>query len=688
MKKKIFALIASLLLITNFSTVFALEKLYEKETEETISSGAVLKTYERFTDKGWLAINIVEVDLKDKNTSVGLLTSANGLKTFQTVSQMAKANDAIVAINADFFNGTSVKGNAIGLSISEGDFLTSTYYENEIKDSFASFILDEKDNAWFDYFSNVITITNQKNDEVFAIGEYNKFSSNYIYPVIYTAEWGEESIGTVDNGIPLTEMLVKNNKVVEIRDNGEPFEIPTKGYVVSTIGETAVRMKEIFKKGNKVELDIELDLDIEDVEMAVSGGAMLLVDGEIPEKFTANITGSNPRTAVGLSEDGKTLYLITVDGRSDNSIGMTQTELAEFLKEKDIYTAMNLDGGGSTTMVARRLGNEDIETVNKVSGGVQRMVPNAIAVFNTSRTASLNNLILKPEKTELEVGESIKIDVKGYDKYYNPKDVDFDDIKWSFEGAEVIIEDGTITASGESGDVTITAKQGKVKETLELKILPKPQTFEEMFPENVSGDVGSGEKLFKIIFHETIENQSTLLSRLISNKFLEEVDSKADVVVSLSDEILSYETKVASVGKYNCEDVENAAFISIDMLNGGIRKTDFNQWITFREDIKKSENKNVFILLNASIESFEDKKEKELFKETIINLEKELDKNIFVIEKSDKTNFEIIDGVKMIQIGHDQIDETDGTNMIFNSKYIELTINENEEFSYEFKNLY
>ncbi len=685
MKKKIFALIASILLLSNFSSVFALEKIYEKETSEIISSGVTLKTYDRFTDKGWLAINIVEVDLKDKNTTVGLMNSENGLMTFQTVSQMANANKAIAAINGDFFNGNYKKGNTIGLSISKGEMLTSTYYENEIKDTFASFVLDEKDNAWFDYFHNKITIENTKNDEVFAIGEYNKVSSNYIYPVIYTPEWGEYSIGNVDNGIPLTEMVVKNGKVTEIRDNGEPVEIPSKGYVVSTIGETAERMKEIFAKGNKVKLNIDLELDIEEVEMAVSGGAMLVVDGEIPEKFTANITGSNPRTAIGLSEDEKILYLITVDGRMESSIGMTQTELAEFLKEKEIYNAMNLDGGGSTTMVARRLGNETIETINKVSGGVQRMVTNAIGVFNTSKTSSLNSLLVQIDKTELVVGESVDVTVKGYDKYYNPKDVDFDDIKWTVEGVDLTIEDGKIIAGNESGEAIVTAKKGKVKETITINVLPEPETFEEMF----SGDaIESGESNTKIIFGEQIKNQSTLLSKLVNSKLTEKINAEADVAVLMNESSNEYSGTVIKTGKYNCEDVENATFISIDMSNEGIRKTDYTQWINLQEDIQISNNKNIFILLNASIDDFADKKEKELFKETIINFEKELGKNIFVVEESDSTNFEIIDGIKMIQIGNDQIDESNGTNMIFNSKYIEFNISEDEEFSYEFKNLY
>ena len=131
------------------------------------------------------------------------------------------------------------------------------------------------------------------------------------------------------------------------------------------------------------------NLDYEKIQFAISGGAMLVENGKVPNSFTSMIWGTNPRTAVGLSKDGNTLYLVTVDGRQNSSIGMTQTEFAELLVEKGIYNALNLDGGGSTTMVARKLGEENLQTVNSPSGGVLRMVTNAIGVYNTSKTSSI-----------------------------------------------------------------------------------------------------------------------------------------------------------------------------------------------------------------------------------------------------------------------------------------------------------
>ena len=59
----------------------------------------------------------------------------------------------------------------------------------------------------------------------------------------------------------------------------------------------------------------------------------------------------HPRTAVGFSRDSSTLYLFAVDGRSENSGGMTLTELATMMRTLGAWDALNFDGGGSTTMV-------------------------------------------------------------------------------------------------------------------------------------------------------------------------------------------------------------------------------------------------------------------------------------------------------------------------------------------------
>ncbi|CAN5740846.1 hypothetical protein BH11MYX4_BH11MYX4_02460 [soil metagenome] len=83
-----------------------------------------------------------------------------------------------------------------------------------------------------------------------------------------------------------------------------------------------------------------------------------------------------PRTSAGLSQDGKTLYMAVVDGRSSSSVGMTCVQMAALIKSFGAYQAVNLDGGGSTAMYIRGTG-----VVNRPSDGVERVVGNHLGLY-------------------------------------------------------------------------------------------------------------------------------------------------------------------------------------------------------------------------------------------------------------------------------------------------------------------
>lgn len=490
MKKYLVILLVSLMVIFSNTSSLALTKLYETSESQVINSGTNLTKYKRLTDKGWLSINIIDVDLNDDNTTVSVLTSANGLQTFQNVKTMLTNNkNCIAAINADFFTGKTSKGNSIGMTIKDGEMLTSTYSENEVKDVLASFVLDEDNNVLFDYFSNKITLKNLKNDECILIGEINKWSSNYEYPVLYTKEWGDYSLGSTSE-LVLTELVVKNNKIIEVRYNEPAVEIPENGFVVSTLGKTAEVISNSYKVGSKVELNIDMEIDIEKVKTAVSGGTLLVKDGTVAT-FTHNISGSNPRTAIGVSKDGETLYLITVDGRQATSIGVSQTELAEILVEKGIYTAMNLDGGGSTTMVVKELGDSTPTVENSPSDGSLRNVTNAIAVLNTEKSGKLDKLLIEVDDVNVFVNCEKELKVKGYDKYYNPVEINSDKIEWTFSGVSAEVKNNVLIAGDEAGSVKVTASIGNATGTINLDVLSQPNELTISPKKSTIGEGGS-----------------------------------------------------------------------------------------------------------------------------------------------------------------------------------------------------
>ncbi|MFT3784729.1 MAG: phosphodiester glycosidase family protein [Tepidisphaeraceae bacterium] len=88
---------------------------------------------------------------------------------------------------------------------------------------------------------------------------------------------------------------------------------------------------------------------------------------------------ARPRTAVGLSKDGKTLILVAIDGRrAELSLGMTWTELGQFMLDQGAWNALCMDGGGSTTMVGRNEETGAYAVLNTPSDGWDLPVPLSI----------------------------------------------------------------------------------------------------------------------------------------------------------------------------------------------------------------------------------------------------------------------------------------------------------------------
>lgn len=87
-------------------------------------------------------------------------------------------------------------------------------------------------------------------------------------------------------------------------------------------------------------------------QQVYSFGPALLVDGEVAvteEEEVGRAMASNPRTALGVTEDG-TYLLVVSDGRTSESEGLSLSQLAQFMREIGAVTAYNLDGGGSSTL--------------------------------------------------------------------------------------------------------------------------------------------------------------------------------------------------------------------------------------------------------------------------------------------------------------------------------------------------
>jgi hypothetical protein len=122
------------------------------------------------------------------------------------------------------------------------------------------------------------------------------------------------------------------------------------------------------------------------VREAVGGHPMLVRDGrvltDVDSAGNAGFRGVNPRTAVGLADGGRRLFLVTVDGRQPGfSVGISLRDLAELMRELGATDALNLDGGGSTTLVVADSMGGTLRIANRPSDATgPRAVGNALGV--------------------------------------------------------------------------------------------------------------------------------------------------------------------------------------------------------------------------------------------------------------------------------------------------------------------
>jgi Phosphodiester glycosidase len=125
---------------------------------------------------------------------------------------------------------------------------------------------------------------------------------------------------------------------------------------------------------------VEMPMSTLAVEGVVGGRALLVQQGMAMASYDATDPTAPfraaPRSAVGVDANAHTMYLVTVDGDQASSAGMTAEELANFLTGIGVSDALELDGGGSSTIYVRGEGG----VVNKPSDGVQRPVANHLGV--------------------------------------------------------------------------------------------------------------------------------------------------------------------------------------------------------------------------------------------------------------------------------------------------------------------
>lgn len=187
-----------------------------------------------------------------------------------------------------------------------------------------------------------------------------------------------------------------------------------------------------------------------------SEGETLIKDGVVGSGFAS---GAAPRTAVGITANGNVLFYV-IDGRqTGHSYGVQLKTLAARLSELGCVDAINLDGGGSTSISGVYPGADEIAVINSPSDGSLRQVTNFIFLKNVNeRSGVLKSIYVTPQQQKYLSGTSASLSAAGIDTAYYSMDAG--EVAYSVSG-ESTVEGNVVTFNG-NGTVEVTAASGDV----------------------------------------------------------------------------------------------------------------------------------------------------------------------------------------------------------------------------------
>jgi len=375
-----------------------------------------------------LIINVVSVDLDAPGVRIGVGIGQDKVNAFdathgrEDVSRLARRLGAVAAINADFFPYT---GDPLGVGIRDGELFSEPFLG--IRGSGPRVTLGVTEggkSVLFDTLGFLGDLQAADGARSYLSGIDRSTAPNEI--VVYSPVYGQVTSnkpGGVEVVVEGVNLPVRANKLMAgrvtrveaVRSATEA--IPAGGLVISggpgtgadflarhlhpgdpisfvlavaPVGQTLGALQVATLPRTRGDLPSRSGAGLSraayvwaGVTAAVGGGPRLLVDGQIAvdwaaEGFEAGFAdGLNPRTAAGTSRDGRQLLLVTVDGRQAVSRGVSLGGMAQILKRYGAWNAINLDGGGSTTLAADGL------TVSSPGGdGSERPVADMLLVYS------------------------------------------------------------------------------------------------------------------------------------------------------------------------------------------------------------------------------------------------------------------------------------------------------------------
>ncbi len=160
-------------------------------------------------------------------------------------------------------------------------------------------------------------------------------------------------------------------------------------------------------------------IGLEAIETAIGGGPLILhdgawyddADGPSGGEFSKRI----PCSGAAITPDGR-LLLVEVDGRQpEASVGLKRPEFSALMRALGATEGMAFDGGGSSTIVVRRVGDANAAVANSPSDGIERPVGDGLFAYSTAPSGPPVRLVARPGAVRAVAGAEVPLRIAAVD---------------------------------------------------------------------------------------------------------------------------------------------------------------------------------------------------------------------------------------------------------------------------------
>lgn len=332
-----------------------------------LAPGVHYRQWDQLDGRGTIRVHLLDIDPSTPGVSIDYVAGPR-VSTTATVQEMVADDPATVgAINGDFYD-IGRTGAPLGVGVDRQLALLHAPRSGWNQ----SFVIDHGV-AKVGFYPLQARVSGHPELKV------TNFNSPLIAPNgigLYDRHWGPPpGAVVVEQDLRVRRVVIRHGRVRSNKEGLLARGRSIQGKLLIGRGEAADLLAGL-KTGATLRVTAALKSR---PEVAISGSQLLLRDGELRTHEDVDL---HPRTAIGIDQDNGHILMFVVDGRRRWSRGVSLLELATLLRGIGVEDALNLDGGGSSTMLG--LKQRELHVLNKPSDGFERRVADGLAVTFTS----------------------------------------------------------------------------------------------------------------------------------------------------------------------------------------------------------------------------------------------------------------------------------------------------------------